>query len=424
MSPSSTPQESGTFARQLGFAIVVCGEDLRIRSWNDHAERATGASFRQGQPLSEVFGEDGAKALGPSCRTAIAEGVTSHAAIGDGPGIPATVCPVSLSGGRKSALILWLPAGSPVPRVPSPPPVADACVEDANPSDPGEMAEDDVPAPPVTSCASHAPSAAVGSPRAGQPPRPRDPEPPAARATPAGTTTSVCTKERGEAADAEDGAGVDPLTRELASIETLVDSLSQNRTLPPVARKRLERIREQSARARTLVDRARRALEPPVPDPVKTVCDLQRAIEAIQARLRTDIERLDARVHVLGTLPPALLQAREAESLFETLIRFALAEGDGVAPRLEIGCLADDHPRCVPTPGFRTFFVADNAGFGGGMAGSMDVEPPSADDLAVSSAGAGLAVARRLVERHGGDFWLELDVGRGSRTYFTLPCAN
>ena len=138
------------------------------------------------------------------------------------------------------------------------------------------------------------------------------------------------------------------------------------------------------------------------------------AREAVDALAET-IARRGARVEIADGLPvvfadrPRLVEV--LQNLVENAVKFS---GDRPEPVVEIG-MREDGGRAV-------LFVRDD-GIGIDQAytdkvfGLFDQLDPG-----VPGTGAGLAIARRIVEVHGGRIWVESDgVGQGSTFCFTLP---
>ena len=119
---------------------------------------------------------------------------------------------------------------------------------------------------------------------------------------------------------------------------------------------------------------------------------------------------------VVGELPavfadPMLLRI-VLGNLLSNAIKFSSARRH---PRIEIGCERVD--------GEEVFYVRDN-GVGMPMRyaeKAFEVFERLHTDTRFPGVGAGLAIVKRIIERHGGRIAIEAKVGKGATFRFTLP---
>lgn len=133
------------------------------------------------------------------------------------------------------------------------------------------------------------------------------------------------------------------------------------------------------------------------------------------ADLRFAIEECGARVEH-GTLPTVMGDERQLVQLFQNLIGNALKyRKKGQPPRVRVKARRGD--------GEWIFSVSDNG---------IGIEPQYAERIFVifqrlhgrgeyAGTGIGLAICKRIVERHGGRIWMESEPGAGSKFWFTIP---
>jgi signal transduction histidine kinase len=149
------------------------------------------------------------------------------------------------------------------------------------------------------------------------------------------------------------------------------------------------------------------------------VVDVRAAVVRVVESLRDTISRHGAEV-TLGELPPARGDPVALEQVFANLIGNAVNYLDPKRPgRIEVGCRANTGALAA---GLRLYYVKDN---GLGIPETQQAKLFHAfqrlHPQVAPGEGIGLALVRRVVERHGGKVWLESTAGVGSTFLVALP---
>lgn len=150
------------------------------------------------------------------------------------------------------------------------------------------------------------------------------------------------------------------------------------------------------------------------------VVDVEETVQRIVDALQDSMQKSNAIVSV-GQLPPAWGDATAVEQVFANLIgnalNYASADRD---PIIEIAAAESDGD----SPQI-TYSVKDN---GVGIAQTHRVKVFQAfqrlQPSLAKGEGMGLAMTRRIVERHGGRIWFESVEGIGTEFFFTLPAPS
>lgn len=144
--------------------------------------------------------------------------------------------------------------------------------------------------------------------------------------------------------------------------------------------------------------------------------DTRRAFDAARENLHKAIEESGVNLSV-GALPVIHADATQMTQLFQNLLGNALKYRNEQAPRIHVDAKPDEKSWL--------FSVQDNG---------IGIEPQYFERIfqmfqrlhtreKYSGTGIGLAICRRIVERHGGRIWVESEAGRGSTFLFAIPRA-
>jgi light-regulated signal transduction histidine kinase (bacteriophytochrome) len=149
------------------------------------------------------------------------------------------------------------------------------------------------------------------------------------------------------------------------------------------------------------------------PEPVGSNVAMGRAVSSL---IRTMEE--SGAVVTNDELPPVMADASQLERLFLNLLGNAIKFRGAETPRVHVSAdrVGDDWQ----------FSVSDN-GIGISQEYServFHIFQRLHSREAYEGTGIGLAVCKRIVERHGGRIWLESEPGRGARFQFTIPISD
>jgi len=145
--------------------------------------------------------------------------------------------------------------------------------------------------------------------------------------------------------------------------------------------------------------------------------DSQNVVDRALRNLQVQIEESDAQIEV-EPLPTVIADESQLEQVFQNLVSNAIKYRDEEPPEIKI---------CAERDGQEWIFQVSDNGIGMDPAHTdriFDVfdRLNTHDDR--SGTGIGLALCRKIVERHDGDIWAEAESGEGSTFSFTLPAGQ
>jgi signal transduction histidine kinase len=154
--------------------------------------------------------------------------------------------------------------------------------------------------------------------------------------------------------------------------------------------------------------------------PVRPI--VQRIVQAMQSTIRQH----GAEVVVADELPDAFGDPTAIEQILGNLIGNAVNYLDPRRPgRIEIGTVPADSTATegsTPEHPLRTYYVRDNGvGIPAAYVSKVFVAFQRLHGQMAPGEGIGLALVRRMVDRHGGKVWVESAEGQGSTFYVALP---
>ncbi len=206
----------------------------------------------------------------------------------------------------------------------------------------------------------------------------------------------------------------EPLRGVRNQIAFLIEDFSND--IPLAARERIDKIPPIIEHLNTLISSLLRYSRVSRVDLAYESADLQKIVDGVLASLASYVEENNAEIRLLGVLPSLNCDGVKVGEVFRNLVVNAIKYNDKNDKWVEIGVENNAASRPV-------FFVRDNG---------MGIQERHfsriftlfkrlhAQDAFGGGTGIGMTIVKKIIERHGGEIWLESEVGVGTTFYFTL----
>ena len=146
-----------------------------------------------------------------------------------------------------------------------------------------------------------------------------------------------------------------------------------------------------------------------------SVIDIGDALNGALSNLSRLVAETHADIAVESSLPKVAADRTQLTQLFQNLVGNAIKFRGPLPPKIEIGAREEDAEW--------VFWVRDHG---------IGIEPQYFERIfqifqrlhtprQYPGTGIGLAICKRIVERHQGRIWVESEPGEGATFYFTLP---
>ena len=155
--------------------------------------------------------------------------------------------------------------------------------------------------------------------------------------------------------------------------------------------------------------------------------DLNQVLAAVLDLLGPRLEQTGTTVAVPAPLPTLRCDPVRLGEIFNNLLTNAMKYNNQAEKHVVIGIVPTDQPpyhRPVDTTLFDVLYVKDN-GIGIDSRHHESIfrifKRLHSQEKYGGGTGAGLAIVKKMVEKHGGELWVESEPGQGATFYFTIP---